>query len=130
VANPSLTEAISSQTELLHAYRFVRLLEQGEIGVDRLSEKLAKAGGVVARVHANIEAKADAVIAREEVLTKRTTEAFSPHHAMLDDAAKGLDALEAQLALVTNDPLPSSGASLEGETASIYPITQNPPKQR
>jgi hypothetical protein len=129
-SRPDITEAIAGLTERLHAYRFVRLIELGDISVDRLTEKLTKAGGVVARVHANIEARADAVIAREGELNDKAVKAFDPHNAMLDDAQKGLDALERQLALVSNDPLPSSGSSLEEDPMAAHPLSMVPPRQR
>ena len=93
--------------------------------MDRLAEKLAQAGGVVARVTKAIEDKADAVIAREAVMVKKAEDAFSGHDAILDDAVKALDALEAKLALVTNDPLPKSG-SLPGGTGTALPPPPTP----
>lgn len=107
----------------VQAARIVKRIER-ESGMDRLTEKLTQAGGVVARVTAAIEAKADAVIAREAVLNQKTTAAFAPHITMLDEAQAGLDALERQLALVSNDPLPSSGGS---PVAQAEPITVEQP---
>ena len=118
---------IMGLTFKVKADRIVHRIER-ESGMDRLSEKLAKAGGVVARITAKIEEEADAVIARESVLSAKTTYAFLGHHTMLDDAQKGLDALERQLALVANDPLPSSGdlvKDIKGE-AGATPIIVNP----
>ena len=91
--------------------------------MDRLAEKLALAGGVVARVTKAIEDKADAVIAREAVMAQRTNDVFSGHDSILDDAVKALDALEAQLGQISNAPLPSSGVSLDGSGA----VPQPPP---
>src|ERR1700691_1938052 len=79
--------------------------------MDRLSEKLKAASAVVGRQTAEIEARADALIAREAEIEAKTDTAFAPHEAVLDDAAKGLDALERQLALLSNDPLDGSGSS-------------------
>lgn len=87
--------------------------------MDRLSEKLKAASAVVGRQTAKIEARADALIAREAAIEAKTDKAFSPHEAVLDDAAKGLDALERQLALLSNDPLASSGDSQEAAPAPI-----------
>ena len=74
----------------------------------RLAEKLKLAGGVVARQHVKIEQRAEQIIAREKVIEAKTDRAFAPHEAMLDDAMKGLDDLERQLAGLSNDPLQSS----------------------
>jgi hypothetical protein len=94
-------------------------LEFERYEMSRLTEKLKMASGVVGRQTARIEAKADAIIAREPELEKQTDNAFAKHDALLNDAAKGLDALERELALVSNDPLESSGASQEdGQGAS------------
>ena len=94
--------------------------------MDRLAEKLAQAGGVVARITKAIEDKADAVIAREAIMIQKTQDAFAGHDSILDDAVKALDALEAKLALVTNDPLPKSGNSQEG-TGTVTPLPPSPP---
>ena len=81
--------------------------------MSRLSDKLMQAGGVARRLTTTIEARADSLIARETELEKRTEEVFSPHESILRDAEKGLQAVERQLALLSNDPLESSGASPE-----------------
>jgi hypothetical protein len=74
-----------------------------------LKDKLSKAAGVLGRITAKAEARADSVIERETVLEKRIEEAFSPHEALLKDTEKGLDDVERQLALVSNGaPLPES----------------------
>lgn len=97
----------------------------------RLAEKLKNAAGVVARVQTRIEAKADAVIAREPEFDKLIEESFAPHEAMLDDSGKALDAFQHALAQVTNGPLSSSGASLEshptGSGASTEPQSTGTP---
>jgi hypothetical protein len=102
------------------AYRF-QLENERMRAMDRLTEKLLKAGGVVGRLTAKLEAKADAVIARETVLDQKTEHAFDAHHAMLDDAGKALEAFEAKLALVSNDPLESSGRSQGGDRVALGP---------
>ena len=74
----------------------------------RLEDKLAQVGTIVARQHKKIEDRADAIIAREADIEKRTDQAFSPHEAALTDTEKGLDKLEHALATVTNNPLPGT----------------------
>lgn len=88
--------------------------------MSRLTDKLTKAAGVVARQTVKIEGRADSIIAREEVIERRTDEAFLPHEALLSEAEKGLDAVERALAVVSNGtPLEPSGASpQEEQTAS------------
>ena len=91
----------------------------------RLEEKLLEASGAAKRITDTIEARADALIAREASLDRRTDEVFMPHENILQDAEKGLDAAEAALRLLNNDPLPSSGTSPEshpnGSGASTEP---------
>ena len=88
--------------------------------MDRLTEKLKAAAGVVKRATDNIEARADALIAREAAIAGRTDEVFMPHESILADAEKGLDSVERQLALLSNDPLDGSGRSPEvGQTATF-----------
>ena len=77
--------------------------------MDRLTEKLKAASGVVARVTARLEAKADELLARETGITSRVEEVFAPHNRILDEGHAGLDELEQKLALVSNDPLGPSG---------------------
>lgn len=125
--NIGITEAIADLTERIHAYRFVRFIERGEIGVDRLTEKLAKAAQVVPEQTKALEADADALIARGEDFDKRRAKTFAQHNAVLDSGHKGLDVLDAQLALVSNSPLESSGGLPESGT--VYPITESPPRQ-
>lgn len=85
--------------------------------MDRLAEKLARAGGVVARQTAKIEARADSLIAREEAIEARTEEVFNPHESILASAEKGLDGLEDKLRLLSNAPLPVSGGSSDDNLA-------------
>lgn len=87
--------------------------------MDRLTEKLNRAAGVVGRVTAKLEERADFVIAREEAINGRTERIFSAKNLVLDDAEKGLDGIEAKLALVSNDPLASSGSSPEVEQSDF-----------
>ena len=97
----------------------------------RLDEKLAAAAAVAPRQAAKIEARADALIAREVAIEKRTDEAFAPHESVLTIAEGGLDKLEDSLKLLSNEtPLalskgspiatqqPGSGASTEPGIAS------------
>ncbi len=84
-----ITRAIAGLTARTVARRFT--LENERMGkMDRLSEKMAKAAGVVGRISSKIE-------------------------SILDDAEKGLDAVERKLALLSNDPLQASGSSPEVE---------------
>jgi len=78
------------------------------MALDRLTEKLKTASGVAARATASIEARADALIAREAAISKRTEEVFAPHEHVLATAEKGLDDAEAALRLLSNDPLVGS----------------------
>lgn len=104
---------ISRLTDGIAALRVVYGLINRGMDMDRLSEKLAKAAGVAKRQTDKIEARADALIAREADIEKRTDAAFVPHETILGDAERGLDAVEAQLRLLSNDPLGSSGDSQE-----------------
>lgn len=70
--------------------------------IDRLKEKLAKAAGVGGRVAAKIEAKADALIAREADLETKADHAFAPHEAIADQASASLDEIEAAVNLLSN----------------------------
>lgn len=105
-----ITQAIAARTDSLVIERL--LLKKG-IALSRLTEKLTKAAGVAGRQTAKIEARADAIIARESSIEQKTNAAFGPHEALLTEAEKGLDTVESALNLLTNggDPLPVSGAS-------------------
>ncbi len=81
----------------------------------RLSEKLAAAGAVAKRQHDKIEARADAVIAREADLEKLTDQAFSPHELLLDEAENGLAALEKELAVLSNNPPSKLSSGSQGD---------------
>lgn len=77
--------------------------------IDRLKEKLAKAAGVGGRVAANIEAKADALIARESQLDAKADQAFAGHNAIADQANTELDAIESALNQLSNGGPPLNG---------------------
>jgi hypothetical protein len=115
---------LQRRTAHIVAYRFT--LENERMPVSRLSEKLKQASGVVGRQTARIEAKADAIIAREPELEKQTDSAFALHDALLNDAARGLDALERELATVSNNPLGSSGGSQDGDGAKTDRVALGP----
>lgn len=97
----------------------------------RLADKLARASGAAQRVTATIEARADALLAREQDIDRRTDEVFAPHEGILIDAEKGLDAAENALRLLSNDPLSASGGSpeshLDGSGASTEPQSTGTP---
>src|SRR5258708_28485309 len=78
-----IPRAITSLTARTVARRFT--LENERMGkMDRLSEKMAKAAGVVGRISSKIEARADSLIAREGALEQRTDQVFTPHESILD----------------------------------------------
>ena len=114
-----ITAAIAGLTERTVRYRLARRM--GELDVNRLEEKLKLAGGVAARQSAKIEARADALIAREPLIEAKTDEAFSPHETILNGQETALDTLEHMLAAVSNDPLGSSSSQSGGSAASTEP---------
>lgn len=77
--------------------------------IDRLKEKMAQAVGVVGRVSSKIEAKADALIAREGQLISKADQAFAPHEEGLNVAHQQLDSFEEALNQLSN-----GGPSLDG----------------
>jgi hypothetical protein len=77
--------------------------------IERLKEKLAKAAGVGGRVAAKIEAKADALIAREGQLESKVDHAFAPHEAIADAANTQLDMIESAVDLLSNGGPPLDG---------------------
>lgn len=99
------------------------------VAVERLTEKLKRASGVAARATAAIEARADALIAREEAIGKRTHDVFRPHEHVLDTAERGLDDAEAALRLLSNDPLDGSDvggnvpSGAEGGSTDARPLS-------
>lgn len=110
-----ITRSLRILTARTIACRFY--LENERYDMERLNEKLKKASGVVLRQTAKIEARADAIIAREQTIEKRTEAVFLPHEQILDSAERGLEDLGRSLALVSNDPLGVSNAS-----QADYPI--------
>jgi hypothetical protein len=106
-----IAHEVSELTDRIVALRVIATMQR-EGRLNRLTEKLTLAAGVAQRQTVAIESRADALIAREDTIKKRTDEAFSPHETLLSEAEKGLDAVERALALVSNgDPLPDSGNS-------------------
>jgi hypothetical protein len=85
--------------------------------LDRLKVKLAKASGVSQRTLASIEAKADALIAREEPLKAKTEQAFQPHEQILDQTERHLDDIENALDLMSN-----GGPALDDDQPSATPL--------
>jgi hypothetical protein len=110
-----ITAAIADLTDRVIAYR-VLFFSKGR-QMDRLKEKLAKAAGVAQRQTTKIEARADALIAREDAIEQRTHAVFEPHERIVGDAEKGLDAVERALGQMSNAPLQDSGSSPEVEQA-------------
>lgn len=87
--------------------------------INRLKDKLSKASGVAQRIATGIEAKADELIAAEDTLKAKTTEAFAPHEAILAEAKSELQAIEDALNLMSNggpalDPLPGAANTAPG----------------
>lgn len=77
--------------------------------MDRVTEKLKQAAGVVARSNAGLEAEADKLIAREAQFEERKVAAFAPHYRVLDNRNREMDQLEDSLKIVSNqDPLDDS----------------------
>jgi hypothetical protein len=95
------------------ALRLVYLLiHERKKRMSRLTDKLTQAAAVAPRQAAKIEARADAIIAREPRIEQRTDEVFSPHEAVLAEAEHGLDTLDHSLRQMSNaDPLQASGGS-------------------
>lgn len=98
--------------------------------MDRVTEKLKQASGVVARSNAGLEAEADRLIEREASFEERKKAAFAPHHALLDTRHREMDQLEDALKIVSNaDPLQdSSGSSPEVEPDQTFPVQPDEPK--
>jgi hypothetical protein len=101
---PDITTAIEALTDRTVAFRRASAM-------DRLSAKLEAAAGVVGRVTADLEQRADLVIAREAAIGKRSEQLFAAKHSILNDADAGLDGIEAKLSALSNDPLDVSGPS-------------------
>lgn len=97
-----ITCELQRLTDRLYAYRLAR----ERIEMDRVTEKLKQASGVVARSNAGLEAEADKLIAREADFEERKAQAFAPHYAVLDGRHREMDQLEDSLKIVSNaDPL-------------------------
>lgn len=102
-----ITCELQRLTGRLYVYRMARK----KIEMDRVTEKLKQASGVVARSNAGLETEADRLIAREAQFEERKKEAFAPHHAVLDTRHREMDQLEDSLKIVSNaDPLRESEA--------------------
>jgi hypothetical protein len=94
---------LASLTRKLHAYRVFR--PERVSAMDRLSEKFAKAGGVVARVTKHFETRLDELIAREDPAKGRLDRAVDSRHKLIDQHLADLDGFEKQAALLENaDP--------------------------
>jgi len=79
--------------------------------MDRITEKMKQASGVVARSEEGLMVEADRLIAREQQFEERKKAAFAPHHAKLDSRHREMDQLEDALQIVSNaDPLQESGS--------------------
>ena len=92
---------------------FVHCPEEGYSDImSRFGDKMKLAAGAVKRVTDKAEARADAIIAKEESLVKRVDEVFTPHELIMGDTSRGLDEVEKELAVLSNgapsDPLPES----------------------
>ena len=97
LSEPGITTAIEGLADRIVEFRKCTTM-------DRLSAKLQAAAGVGGRVTADLEERADRVIAREEAISVRSERLFDAKHAVLDSADKGLDGIERHLALLSNDP--------------------------
>lgn len=95
--------------------------------MSRLGDKARAAAAVAPRQAARIEARADAIIALESGIERKTDEAFAPHEALLSEAETALGDVQHALAMVSNGaPLPVSGGSpaaplTNGSDASTEP---------
>lgn len=91
--------------------------------LDRLKGKFVQARGVAHRVATNMEAEADSLIAQEDAMKAKTTNAFAPHKAILAEASSELKAIEDALNLMTNggpalDPLHDAGVTDVGSKSA------------
>jgi hypothetical protein len=102
--NFTSTRLITLLTYKVALYRLIRDIKLGKFKMGRLEDKLALAAGVVERQNKKIEDRADALIAREKDLEKRTEDSFSPHELILANAEQGLDKLKDKLTLLSNNP--------------------------
>lgn len=113
------------------AYRF-QLENERIANMDRLSEKVSRASGVVGRLTKKFEIKLDELIAREGPVDQRLERTFAMANGHVDDHLRGLDQLEGQLALISNAPLdgsaPSSSASAVPQNVLAGVGDMNSPK--
>jgi hypothetical protein len=117
IAPDRITAEIEKLTDRVIAFRKCTAM-------DRLTEKFAKASGVVGRQNAKIEARLDRLIAREPDIEQKTDQAFVPHEATLDGLENGLDTVEASLRLLSNGaPLDSSSDSPASPQAASPPTS-------
>jgi hypothetical protein len=92
--------------------------------ISRLKEKLGKASGVAQRAVSAVEAEADALIAEEDAIKARTTDAFAPHKAILAEASTELQAVKDALNVMSNGGPPLFSGS--DSTATVLPpVTLN-----
>ncbi len=118
-----LIEALPSWACEIRAY-CDELKRERNARMDRVTEKLKQASGVVSRSNASLEAEADRLIAREQQFEERKRSAFQPHHALLDGRHREMDQLEDALKIVSNgDPLAGSeDGSQEVEQTGHFPV--------
>lgn len=91
--------------------------------ISRLKDKLAKAAGVAQRATTAIEAEADALIAEEDTIKAKTTDAFAPHRAILAEASSELQTIKDALNLMSNGGPPLD----EPPIAPLKPIVASDP---
>ncbi|MDE2470417.1 MAG: hypothetical protein KGL35_17145 [Bradyrhizobium sp.] len=111
LADPVALEAGADQIVAARVLRAVaNNIREGRVSAlpSRLTEKLTKAAGVLARRVAASESRADALIAREAALAKREDEAFSPHEAAATSLEKQYDMVERNYDILGNGSLVSS----------------------
>src|SRR5216683_4518363 len=92
----------STEVTMRQARERAERMHEWRTEMSRLSDKLAQAAGVAKRQTEKIEARADAMIAREASIEARTDKAFSPHEMVLDSHEKELDKVEDALRQLSN----------------------------
>ena len=115
VASPSITQAISTQTELLHAYRFVRLLEQGEIGV-AIEIKGIRAEALAARGHMD----------RIMAAYRKFNDAAPSHASDVEGLSEQIGSLQSDLEFAANVLGNSGGSGVGHEPPATAPIVAPP----
>ncbi len=126
-----ITEAISGLTERVHAYRFVRLLEQGDIAV-AIEIKGIRAEALASRGHL------DRIMA-----AYRKFNAAAPAHASdVEGLAEQISGLQSDLEFAatvlgnsdgsgaTSQASPDVQTINASDVGPVYPITQSPNRQR